>query len=117
MFMGILSQTVSIAKGLCFVTSQLKLLLGIWEVKERVTKKIFFCFNTDIQERRRILPKDPEEMELLPGKPGRGASKRGEIADVSLCAALPTSLAWHDFLICACGFFRGSIFHSLSGVP
>lgn len=39
MFMGILSQTVSIAKHLCFVTLQLKLLLGIWEVKEGLTKK------------------------------------------------------------------------------
>ena len=82
MFVGILSQTVSIAKGLCFVTSQLKLLLGIWEVKEGVTKKpssvvcvqVVFVFNIgfniDIQERKRILSKDPEEMELLPCKPG-----------------------------------------------
>lgn len=78
MFMGILSQT---AKGLCFVTTQLKLLLGIWELKEEVTKKpssvvcvqvvfVFnISFNIDIQERR-IRSKGPEEMELLPCKPG-----------------------------------------------
>lgn len=76
MFMGILSQAISIAKGLCFVTSQLKLLLGIWQVKEGVTKKppsaacvkVVFVFNigfnADIQKRRRVLSKDPEEMEL-----------------------------------------------------
>jgi len=27
-------------------------------------------FNTELQERRRILSKDPEDMELLPCKPG-----------------------------------------------
>lgn len=82
MSMGILSQAGSIAKGLCFVTTQVKLLLGIWEVKEGVTKKppsvvcvqVVFVFNIgfniDIQERRRILSKGPEEMELLPCKPG-----------------------------------------------
>lgn len=103
MFMGILSQTVNTANGLWLVTLQLKLLLGTWEVKEGVTKKTFsiFCvqvvfntgFNTDLQEIRRILSKDPEEMELLLCKPERGASERGEIADGSLCAASSTGLA------------------------
>lgn len=67
-------------------------------MKEGVTKKTFsiFCaqvvfntgFNTDLQEIRRILSKDPEEMELLLCKP-----ERGEIADGSLCAASSMGLA------------------------
>lgn len=103
MFMGTLSQTVNIAKCLWLVTSQLKPFLGIWEVKEGVNKKTFsiFCvqvvfnmgFNTDLRERRRILPKDPEEMELLPCQPERGASERREIADGSLCAVSSVGLA------------------------
>lgn len=46
MFMGLLRQIVGIAKGLCFVTLQLNLLLGIWEVKEGATKRppsVFVC--------------------------------------------------------------------------
>lgn len=118
MFMGILGQTVSIAKSLCFVTSQLKLLLWIWQVKGGGTKisssvvcvPVVFVFNigfnTDIQERRRFLSKDPEERELLPCKPGWGASRRGELADVSLCAASSVSLHWPAFLLCV-WFFVG----------
>lgn len=39
MFVAVLRQIVGIAKGLRFVTLQLNLLLGIWEVKEGATKK------------------------------------------------------------------------------
>lgn len=35
---------------------------------------------------------------------------------MSLCAASPTGLASHDFLLCACVFWGGIYLHSLSGV-
>lgn len=121
MFMRILGQTVGMAKGLCFVTSQLKVLLWVWQVKGGRTKNsssavcvpvVFVSnigLNTDTQEERRILSKDPEEMELLPCKPGWGASRRGELADLSLGAASSVSLHWADFLLWECFLVGGTL--------
>lgn len=105
----------SIAMGLCFVTSQFKLLLWIWQVKRAGTKMsssavcvpVVFVFNTgfntDTQEERGILPKDPEEMELLPQV--RSLQERWALRCVPVCSILcELALAWLSALwVVFCG--------------
>lgn len=114
MFMGTLIQRVSIGKGLCFDTLQLRLLLGTWELKEAVTKKHFsvvcvqvtFVFNAGVSlglQERRSWPKILRRWSCFCAVVGEEPPREERVQSCPCVQHLP--LAWPEVTfssVCVC---------------